>query len=139
MQTFLPYPDYAESAACLDRQRLGKQRVETLQLLNVLHADAGGWVNHPAARMWRGHEGSLIHYGLAICNAWTSRGYRDTCAEKIFDKLKLFPHTSVSPPVWLGDEKFHASHRSNLLRKNADFYGLYGWTESDSLPYVWPV
>jgi len=28
MQTFLPYPDFARSAAVLDRQRLGKQRLE---------------------------------------------------------------------------------------------------------------
>ena len=33
MQTFMPYPDYSESARCLDRQRLGKQRVEAFQIL----------------------------------------------------------------------------------------------------------
>lgn len=36
MQTFLPYPDFAESASVLDRQRLGKQRVETLQVMKAL-------------------------------------------------------------------------------------------------------
>lgn len=30
MQTFLPYPDFVESASVLDRQRLGKQRVEVI-------------------------------------------------------------------------------------------------------------
>jgi hypothetical protein len=38
----------------------------------------------------------------------------------------------------LGDEAFHASHRSNLLRKDRDYYGAFGWTEPDDLPYVWP-
>jgi hypothetical protein len=42
-------------------------------------------------------------------------------------------------PPWLGDEAFHASHRSNLLRKNPEWYGQFGWTEPDDLPYVWPV
>ena len=37
MQTFLPYPDFARSAAVLDRQRLGKQRVEVLQILKDGH------------------------------------------------------------------------------------------------------
>lgn len=36
MQTFLPYPDFNESARVLDDKRLGKQRVECLQILNVL-------------------------------------------------------------------------------------------------------
>ena len=37
MQTFLPYPDFHESAKVLDMKRLGKQRVEVLQLLNSFH------------------------------------------------------------------------------------------------------
>lgn len=49
MQTFLPYPSFAESARVLDRQRLGKQRVEVLQLLRALTGQTKGWANHPAA------------------------------------------------------------------------------------------
>lgn len=52
VQTFLPYPDFAQSAQCLDRQRLGKQRVEVLQLLKALKGESKGWKNHPAAKMW---------------------------------------------------------------------------------------
>jgi len=33
MQTFLPYPDFAASSAVLDDRRLGKQRVEALQIV----------------------------------------------------------------------------------------------------------
>lgn len=36
MQTFLPYPDYAESARCLDDRRLNKQTVEVYQILHAL-------------------------------------------------------------------------------------------------------
>ncbi len=54
MQTFLPYPDFAESARVLDNKRLGKQRVEVLQILNVLtDSTRKGWRNHPAVAMWR--------------------------------------------------------------------------------------
>lgn len=36
MQTFLPFADFSKSAACLDDKRLGKQRVECLQILKAL-------------------------------------------------------------------------------------------------------
>jgi hypothetical protein len=45
----------------------------------------------------------------------------------------------ATKPNWIGDEKFHASHRSNLLRKDKEFYGKFGWAEPDDLPYFWPV
>jgi hypothetical protein len=134
MQTFLPYDDFALSAQVLDRQRLGKQRVETLQLLKALAGETKGWVNHPAAKMWSGYENSLVHYGVAICDEWIRRGYKDTCREKIMAYLKV---CGTETPRWLGKESIHASHRSNLLRKNAEFYGQYGWTEPDDLPYDW--
>ena len=140
MQTFLPYPTYMKSARALDRQRLGKQRVETLQLLKALH-EGGGWSNHPAARMWRGYEPALVSYGAMVCIAWRNRGYKDTCLQKILaydpDELRFDP--STPQPPWLGDPDLHASHRSNLLRKYPEWYGSFGWEEPDDLPYVWPV
>ena len=36
MQTFLPYPEFARTAGCLDMRRLGQQRVEALQVLRGL-------------------------------------------------------------------------------------------------------
>ena len=36
MQSFLPVPDFRESAKCLDMKRLGKQRVEVLILLKSI-------------------------------------------------------------------------------------------------------
>lgn len=138
MQTFLPYPDFCRSAECLDRQRLGKQRVEVLQLLRTLSSKTKGWQSHPATKMWRGHELDLISYGVAICDEWIARGYRDTCREKISTYVYRFGSSDECPP-WLGNEEFHASHRSNLLRKDPDHYGQFGWIEPDNLEYVWPV
>lgn len=138
MQTFLPYPNYPQSARCLDNKRLGKQRVEVLQILKALAGESKGWVNHPATRMWRGHERALAVYGMVICNEWKHRGFNDTCKEKIKVYLSKFDD-DASSPSWMNDDKFHSSHRSNLLRKDPDWYGQYGWEESDDLPYVWPV
>lgn len=138
MQTFLPYPDFARSAQALDRQRLGKQRVEVWQLLRALTdpTPRRGWVNHPAAAMWRNHEGSLAQYGLVVCAEWMTRGYVDNMT------ARLVPYATgadSTPPSWLGDPAFHASHRSNLLRKDPAHYAQFGWTEPHDLPYTWPI
>lgn len=135
MNTFLPYANFDESARCLDRLRLGKQRVEVVQLLGALTGLTRGWSNHPAARMWRGYEQALAWYGMCVCNEWLLRGYRDTCFAKCCEH---YVHGSEMPS-WLGDETFHASHRSNLLRKDAVHYSQFGWQEPPTLPYVWPA
>ncbi len=42
-------------------------------------------------------------------------------------------------PPWLGDEAFHRSHRSALVRKDPETYaGLFPGVPDD-LPYVWPA
>lgn len=139
MQTFLPYVDFASSAKTLDRQRLGKQRVENLQIMNALLLGKG-WINHPATKMWRGYEGALLEYQVAIVGEWVGRGYKDTCMDKTIDLYyDKVTDLTIYWPWWLGNEDFHASHRSNLLRKNPDHYRQFCWDEPDDLPYVWPV
>lgn len=138
MQTFLPYSSYTKSAQVLDMRRLGKQRVETLQILNALTDPGYGWQNHPAVNMWRGYEFELIEYGIAICNEWISRGYKDTCLGKITEKIDNIPEDSVDFPPWIGSMDFHLSHQSNLLRKDPAYYNQYFNNVSDDLEYVWP-
>lgn len=131
MQTFLPFPDFVKSAQSLDYRRLGKQRVECLQLLRRQ------WPNHPASKMWRGHEYQLAEYGVAVCDAWILKGYQDTCYDKIRTVQEKFRDTGL--PFWFGDEKFHKAHRSNLLAKDFDFYREKFPNDKPGLPYVWPV
>jgi len=137
MQTFIPFSDTLRSAACLDRQRLGKQRVECLQILNALTGDSG-WKHHPAVSMWRNREGALAGYGIVICDEWIARGYKDTCRVKIMSLAKSFPITSFQTPDWWGTPELHLSHRSNLLRKLPNHYNQYFPNDPDNLPYVWP-
>lgn len=141
MQTFLPSPSYDESARILDYKRLGKQRVETKQILLALGKTEGGWRNHPATKMWRGHEVSLCQYGAAMCWEWQRRGYKDSLLNFFASALAQYDEDGRThmPPDWLGDDFIHASHRSNLLRKDPEFYGKYGWSEDSTLPYIWPV
>ncbi len=53
MQTFLPYSSFEKTAKVLDWRRLGKQRVEGMQIINAIgNPDAKGWRNHPISIMW---------------------------------------------------------------------------------------
>jgi hypothetical protein len=141
MQTFLPHPDYVQSAKALDSRRLQKQIVECQQLLNALtNPNAKGWRNHPAALMWRGHEKALIAYAEACWMEWKNRGYGPEHMSILkIRELAQSLEGSNEPPAWLGREDFHASHRGNLLRKDFEYYSRQGWTESPDMEYVWPV
>ena len=136
MQTFLPSPSFYNSAAILDMRRLGKQRVETKQIYLALTLPKYGWKNHPAVTMWKGYEVALAEYGKHICMEWISRGYNDSLLPFFINRTL---NKQVMYPPWLGDPVFHASHRSNLLRKDPAFYSKYNWGDDPHDPYQWPV
>lgn len=140
MQTFLTYRSITLTAKSLDMRRLGKQRVETKQILTALENPKYGWQHHPATKMWRGHEYALAFYGYLICKEWISRGYKDSLSDFFFKKL-IDPNnqTPWEWPVWIDDERVYTSHRSNLLRKNPEHYRKYWPDEPDDLPYFWPM
>ena len=142
MQTFLPFPDFQQSAAVLDRARLGKQRVEALQVLRALVIPEYGWQSHPAIRMWMGYVPALTLYGLTMVDEWTARGGEDTTREKIMEFAPQAAHpdyaAKIPMPPWLGAPELHLSHRSRLIAKDPRFYTpLFPDTELD-LEYVWP-
>jgi len=114
-----------------------------VQILNTLLGFSTGWCNHPAVKMWRGHEGALLAYAAAICDEWLTHGYSNKeCGVRLASMTMLRRaqlQATEAPPPWLGGHKFHASHRSNLLRKDAKWYGEFNWKEPADLPYVWPI
>jgi hypothetical protein len=145
MQTFLPYRDFTSSAEVLDAPRLGKQRVETLQVLRALELGDYGWRSHPAVRMWRGRTPALVAYGLAVVRAWQARGHADSTYELIAEFAPEVEHLTQADladggllPSWLGDGRLHLSHRSALVRKDPDFYRPVFGDVPDDLPYHWP-
>jgi hypothetical protein len=42
-------------------------------------------------------------------------------------------------PPWLGDDAFHRSHRSALVRKDPNTYAPLFADASNNLPYIWPT
>jgi hypothetical protein len=139
MQTFLTDAStdaltlFNRTARELDWQRLGKQRVEALQILNTLQGKSNGWANHPAVRMWRGYEFELECYMDAMIREWQRRGYKNNMLLR-----RGIWVTGVRKPEWLTEE-LARSHRSNLLRKLPTFYRALWPNEPDDLAYVWPV
>lgn len=138
MQTFLPYKSFIQSAKCLDNKRLGKQRVEAMQILNALETGSSSrWRNHPAVKMWRGHEDALKSYHDSMIHEWVERGFTNnmqimcSTADKYY--LGIW-----SKPSWITPE-FCRAHRSNLLRKDPIYYSQFNWNVPDGLPYIWPV
>lgn len=149
MQTFLPLPSFDASAAVLDVRRLGKQRVEAVQVLRGLTVPGYGWRRHPAVRMWAGYEEALVRYGLEICGVWIAEGRADTCAVTLVrdfgawqpgGALRTLEQLAADGdlPPWLGAPDFHRSHQSALVRKDPAFYREHFPGVPDDLPYVWP-
>ena len=133
----------------LDQRRLGKQRVEALQVLRGLTTQDYGWRHHPAVLMWRGYEEALGSYGVTVCRAWFVRGFADTCELKLREELDRIGVAAPRPqpelaavgalPPWLGDPALHRSHQSSLLRKDPAHYRPLFPEVPDDLRYVWPV
>lgn len=149
MQTFLPYAKFNKCAYCLDKKRLFKQAVECKQILLALGVSVGAhqptgskaWQNHPAVRMWRGHELALSIYSAHIAKECRFRRIKtDLLAEflGVVETLRK-PNKPARYPPWMRDWSIMVSHRSNLLRKEPDWYNQFGWLVKSDLPYKWPV
>lgn len=140
MQTFLPYPDIEQSARALDYRRLGKQRVETKQILMALTGESTGWRNHPATKMWAGYEFLLAYYGSVMSTEWKRRGYVDNLLPYFEDKMvQLLDDGNgfENLPWFFGNRAFHRAHKSNLLRKAPEYYSAEFNGVPDDLPYIW--
>ena len=151
MQTFLPEADFDETAQHLDRKRLIKQSVENLQILKCLAGlySSGAWKNHPAVKMWDGHEDWLFMYNEAIIKEIILRGYKNSTRAQ-FDEIYKdhFMLLESNEPWWLGDKNLHYTHKGRLFEKDQEeyyFYGDYadyrelGYTCCDSCNYYWPT
>ena len=148
MQTFLPYADFARTAEVLDRTRLGKQRVECIQIVRALTIPTYGWRHHPAALMWRGHLEALGAYSFAIIEEWTGRGIRRHLRRD--DRRR--PRATPAWPAYAAGRAvvrrraavlarrpgLPLAHQSALVRKDPDHYGPLFPGVPDDLPYVWP-
>lgn len=136
MQTFLPYPDFLESAKVLDKKRCWKQVVETAQIISILSHlsecknDKVTWGHHPAVKMWEGHLPALKDYFNMFLFVCKTKHNINTKYEPIaLQEGDLFGKIGGSvldlqyfTPWWLGNEDFHRAMRARLIEKDRDFY-----------------
>jgi hypothetical protein len=103
---------FAVVAQSLDNKRLGKQRVEAYQILNSLTGKSNGWTNHPATKMWQGHEWQLANYGYEICGEWINRGFKDSLEQKFWLFMNQNQKSHKPKPWWVKDSLVHLTHQS---------------------------
>ena len=126
MQTFLPYPDYTQSAHVLDYRRLGAQINEVQILLGALHeTNNGGYRNHSVTNMWRGHELALCEFGLTCLDEWHSRDYkhRESNEKALQWHLELAgAGGDLERPPWFGERWVHTQYQGLLVWKDPGYY-----------------
>lgn len=137
VNTFLPYSNFKKCAKILDNKRLGKQRVEAKQILNILlnETKTQGWRNHVVTLMWKGHEEALKYYYNCIVKEWISRGFENNMP---LYKINHKPNT----PWFVKNASLQMSHRASLVRKEPKFYKhLFPEVPASYLKYkyIWPA
>jgi hypothetical protein len=149
MQTFLPYKDFNRSAMVLDNKRLNKQILEGYQILKVLNNPdpRAAWRNHPAAKMWEGHETALFEYIMAMVGQARIRGIKvDKNMSNLIDlRATTIRNWGNGMPKWYRTEidRITESHRANLYRKDPEFYDAFRNDMAepccDKCQYYWPT
>ena len=75
-----------------------------------------------------------------MCLEWRKRGYEDNLLPEFLEVVERHQPAGAALryPPWMRDWSIMTSHRSNLLRKNKDWYSQFGWLVRPDLPYKWP-
>ena len=153
MQTFMTRYGMWSTARDLDDKRLFKQVVEAKQIAMwyfCYNEDFPG--NHPATKMWDGHEHYLLNYGAVMAGEVCRRNDTMTAGQhgaalemmawfaKHQKQFRLdFPGIPATQPDWMRSREFILSHRSNLVRKDEAYYGRLFPTVDADRPYLWPL
>lgn len=123
VNTFLPYGDYKKIAKVLDNKRLGKQRVEAYQIINILdnkNPNSKGWRHHPIVLQWKGYSTALKLYFNTMVDEWIKRGYTNTMV-----KYEIKDPAKVQIPWFVTCKVLNLSHQASLLRKEPAYYKKY--------------
>ena len=137
MQTFITNSTDSLGVENLDNKRLNKQLLEARQILNILvtmrndSTATPAWRNHPAVKMWRGHEWQLFRYCIRVVIAMQERGISYSKNYDAIDQLiKQVPDiTADDIPKWMADpiqfDKIITTHRSSLYYKDPVYYAQF--------------
>lgn len=136
IQTWLPFPNFRESAQALSDSDLELQRYHVLHIIETLHLVETSDLPEEydktdvsdlslVCNMWREYEMQLCEYGLEICDEWSVRNrIPDPLYQHIAKHLEWATSDDalMGTPQWFGNIDFHDSHKSALFRKNPEHY-----------------
>jgi len=136
MQTFITNSTDSLGVEALDSKRLNKQLLEARQILNILvtmrndPTATPAWRNHPAVKMWHGHEFQLFRYCTRLVIELNARGIKFDknyeAINKLMDSLDVDVAEIDTKPDWMTDpvkfDKVITTHRASLYRKAPEFY-----------------
>lgn len=145
VNTFVTSSSVTECAQNLDYRRLGKQRLEAWEMINILEGKktaSNGYASHPAVAMWKGHVTGLKIYFNAVVDEWVARGYNNTMSKYVIDS-KDTKHADELMPWWFSCPVFHLAHKCALLLKEPKHYSpLFVLDEKQKIflqhGYIWP-
>lgn len=120
---FHPHLTAEDSLACLDDRRLGKQRLEALQIIRLLDSSVTvtrGFSRHPAVLSYRGYVPYLKLYYNACLEEWCRRGKKNTMAPL---PVECEAPNGVVVPWFIPCVPRLMADRAALLRKDPVWYG----------------
>jgi hypothetical protein len=132
VNTFILSNDPKECATKLDPKRLGKQRVEAYQTINIIESNTTkkGFSNHPLVLMWKDYCNGLKYYCNCMIEEWVKQGYKNT--------MKLYDNVSVKDlPWWYSNKQVQYSNMASLNRKDPSFYEFKYPDEYNDHGYIW--
>lgn len=134
VNTFILTNSPKECAKLLDYKRLGKQRVEAYQIVNIIIGEQKGFSNHPIAHVWKDHVESLKYYTNCMIDEWINRGYKNTMV-----KYDLPDYTEDQLPWWYKNKQLQYCNMASLARKDPKFYsGVFTFpSEYEHHGYIW--
>lgn len=152
LNTWLPYDNYAESADILTDRHIFMQLQDCTKLLYWLtemplnrRTPSKAQLEHPCVIQWRGYVPSLYDYTLEIMMVAYERSSLTNKQEQISEMAEninildgLVSNMKEETPSWLGNEDYHLSHKSNLIRLSRSAYESIWPDVPDNLELIWP-
>ena len=132
MQLYLPYPDFEKSVQCLTTNHLNRVRTNC-QLMAKAFLEPSRWCYHPSFKAWKPYYKAFQYYHDCVVKEWIGRGFNT--------KAVLFgaPKPERKDMPWfIGNDRYHSSMRSNLIRLNFTYKERCEWVEDGKQPYLWP-
>lgn len=129
MQTWITDKDFYKSASNLNRQHLQAQIYKAIHILaslldvnDKLVKPKKNVKNHPASKLWVGHEKKLLEY-IWVHLVWEWMHERGFNSEKNFRNYKfllgILKECDKNVPSWVTDELIQ-THRSVLIQKEIE-------------------